>query len=65
MVKNSCFDYMHSIEDCIASSLRLKMPVRGVVFRLSSSLPPEAESLLRDFRLAVNEAVRAGISTGT
>lgn len=37
------------------------MLVRGVVFYLESSLPPEAGSLLQDFRLAVNEAVRVGI----
>jgi len=37
------------------------MPVRGVAFRLASELPPEALSLLQDFRLAVNEAVRAGL----
>ncbi|MEW5747626.1 MAG: IS200/IS605 family accessory protein TnpB-related protein, partial [Candidatus Thermoplasmatota archaeon] len=37
------------------------MPVRGVAFRLASELPPEAALLLQDFRLAVNEAVRAGL----
>ncbi|HEX9908876.1 MAG TPA: hypothetical protein VGB78_10515, partial [Thermoplasmata archaeon] len=37
------------------------MLVRGVVFRLESDLPSEATFLLEDFRLAVNNAVRAGI----
>jgi IS605 OrfB family transposase len=37
------------------------MSVRGVVFYLESPLPPETRLLLQDFRLAVNEAVRAGI----
>ncbi len=38
------------------------MLVKGVAFRLASPLPPEAKLLLEDFRLAVNEAVRAGIA---
>ncbi len=33
-----------------------------MVFRLGSELPPEARFLLEDFRLAVNEAIRAGIN---
>jgi len=37
------------------------MLVKGVTFRLASDLPPEAVSLLQDFRLAVNKAVRAGL----
>jgi len=37
------------------------MLVKGVVFRLASDLPPEALSLLLDFRLAVNKAVRASL----
>jgi putative transposase len=37
------------------------MPVKGIVFFLDSPLPPEARLLLQDFRLSVNEAVRAGI----
>src|SRR4030067_2564558 len=37
------------------------MPIKGVVFRLESDLPSEAKSLLEDFRLAVNHAVRAGL----
>jgi putative transposase len=37
------------------------MLVKGVVFSLASDLPPEALSLLQDFRLAVNKAVRASI----
>jgi putative transposase len=37
------------------------MLVKGVVFRLASDIPPEAASLLQDFRLAVNRAVRAGV----
>jgi putative transposase len=37
------------------------MPVKGVVFYLGSPLPVEAQLLLLDFRLAVNEAIRAGI----
>jgi len=37
------------------------MLVRGVVFRLDSDLPTEAMFLLEDFRLAVNNAIRAGL----
>jgi len=37
------------------------MLVKGVVFRLESDLPSEAKFLLEDFRLAVNNAVRAGL----
>ncbi len=37
------------------------MPSRGIVFYLDSPLPSELGSLLYDFRLMVNEAVRAGI----
>jgi hypothetical protein len=37
------------------------MLVKGIAFRLASSLPPEAVTLLQDFRLAVNGAVRAGL----
>ncbi len=37
------------------------MPVRGVVFQLESELPSEAKFLLEDFRLAVNNAIRAGL----
>ena len=37
------------------------MLVRGVVFHLDSSLPTEAKILLEDFRLAVNNAIRAGL----
>jgi putative transposase len=37
------------------------MLVKGVVFPLASDLPPEAISLLQDFRLAVNKAVRASL----
>jgi putative transposase len=37
------------------------MLVKGVVFSLASDLPPEALSLLLDFRLAVNKAVRASL----
>ena len=37
------------------------MLVKGVAFRLASDPPPEAISLLREFRLAVNKAVRASI----
>ena len=36
------------------------MLVRGVVFRLDSDLPTEAKFLLEDFRVAVNNAIRAG-----
>ena len=35
----------------------------GIVFPLESELPSEAKFLLEDFRLAVNEAIRAGIQT--
>jgi len=37
------------------------MLVKGVVFRLASDLPPEASSLLEEFRLAVNKAIRASL----
>jgi len=37
------------------------MPVKGVVFRLKGEFPVEVTSLLEDFRLAVNSAVRAGL----
>jgi putative transposase len=38
-----------------------KMLVKGVVFYMDSDLPLEARSLLEDFRLAVNNAIRAGL----
>jgi len=37
------------------------MLVRGVAFRLRGELPSEARFLLEDFRLAVNNAIRAGL----
>jgi len=37
------------------------MLVRGVVFYLDSELPFDAKSLLEDFRLAVNNSIRAGL----
>ncbi|MCJ7463423.1 MAG: RNA-guided endonuclease TnpB family protein [Thermoplasmata archaeon] len=37
------------------------MLVKGVVFYLDSELPTEAKLLLEDFRLAVNNAIRAGL----
>jgi len=37
------------------------MLVRGVAFYLESGLPCEAKLLLEDFRLAVNNAIRAGL----
>jgi len=37
------------------------MLVRGVAFRLKGELPSEARFLLEDFRLAVNNAIRAGL----
>ena len=37
------------------------MLFKGVVFYLESDLPSEAKFLLEDFRLAVNNAVRAGL----
>ncbi|MBU0684509.1 MAG: transposase, partial [Candidatus Thermoplasmatota archaeon] len=37
------------------------MLVKGVVFRLETGLPSEVKSLLEDFRLAVNNAIRAGL----
>jgi putative transposase len=37
------------------------MLIRGVVFYLNSVLPTEAKFLLEDFRLAVNNAIRAGL----
>jgi len=38
-----------------------EMLIKGVVFDLDSELPPEAKFLLEDFRLAVNNAVWAGL----
>ena len=38
-----------------------EMLFKGVVFYLESDLPSEAKFLLEDFRLAVNNAVRAGL----
>jgi len=37
------------------------MLLKGVVFRLESGLPSEARFLLEDFRLAVSDAIRAGL----
>jgi len=37
------------------------MLVKGIVFYLESDLPSEAKFLLEDFRLAVNNAIRAGL----
>ena len=37
------------------------MLIKGVVFYLDSDLPTEAMFLLEDFRLAVNNAIRAGL----
>ena len=37
------------------------MLVKGVVFYLESDLPAEAKFLFEDFRLAVNNAIRAGL----
>ena len=37
------------------------MLFKGVVFRLDSVLPADARFLLEDFRLAVNNAIRAGL----
>jgi putative transposase len=37
------------------------MQVKGVVFYLESDLPSEAKFLLEDFRLAVNNSIRAGL----
>ena len=38
-----------------------KMLVRGIAFYLDSDLPSDAKLLLEDFRLAVNNAIRAGL----
>jgi len=38
-----------------------EMLVKGIVFYLDSDLPTEAKVLLGDFRLAVNNAIRAGL----
>ena len=49
-------------EKCnIMAIVKDEMPVKGVVFHLDSDLPCEAKFLLEDFRLAVNNAVRAGL----
>jgi len=39
------------------------MPTRGVAFRIKGELPPEAKFLLEDFRLAINNTIRAGLRT--
>jgi hypothetical protein len=39
------------------------MLARGIAFRLGAPLPPEAELLLQDFRLVVNEAIRVAIQS--
>ncbi len=41
--------------------VKIEMLVKGIVFYLDSNLPLEARSLLEDFRLAVNNAIRAGL----
>ena len=41
--------------------LKDQMLVKGIVFRLESELPADARLLLSDFRLAVNNAIRAGL----
>ena len=41
--------------------VREEMLVKGIVFYLDSDLPFQARSLLEDFRLAVNNAIRAGL----
>ncbi|MCJ7464338.1 MAG: hypothetical protein MUO81_06310, partial [Thermoplasmata archaeon] len=41
----------------------VQMLVKGVVFRLEDELPSEAIFLLEDFRLAVNNAIRAGLQS--
>jgi len=41
--------------------LVVQMLVKGVVFRLGGELPSGARFLLEDFRLAVNNAIRAGL----
>jgi putative transposase len=38
-----------------------EMLVKGIVFHLDSDLPSEAKFLLEDFRLAVNNSIRAGL----
>jgi len=38
-----------------------EMLVKGIVFYLDSDLPTEAKFLVEDFRLAVNNAIRAGL----
>jgi len=38
------------------------MLVKGVAFPLVSELPPEVRFLLQEFRLAVNEAIKAGLA---
>jgi IS605 OrfB family transposase len=40
------------------------MSARVVVFYLGSGMPPEARSLMEDFRLATNGAIRAGLQLG-
>ena len=37
------------------------MPARGVTLRIKAEFPPEAKFLLEEFRLAVNNAIRAGL----
>ena len=39
------------------------MPVKGIVFRLASNLPPDVRFLFQDFRLAANAAIRVGLQS--
>jgi len=43
------------------TTVKDEMLFKGIVFCLESNLPSEAKFLLEDFRLAVNNAVRAGL----
>jgi hypothetical protein len=43
--------------------IQIPMLVRSLVFRFEGALPNEAKSLMEDFRLAVNNAIRVGLQS--
>jgi putative transposase len=52
---------MQSEKRNITAVVKDEMLVKGVVFHLESDLPSEVKFLHEDFRLAVNNAIRAGL----
>ena len=53
--------YMQSEKSNMPVIVKDEMLVKGVAFYLDSELPSEAKFLLDDFRMAVNNAIRAGL----